>query len=54
MPGLGLGLALVRGLVELHGGSVRAHSEGLDRGSEFVVRLPLAPAVERLPNGAES
>jgi CheY-like chemotaxis protein len=39
--GLGLGLALVRSLVELHGGSVTAHSEGQGKGSEFVVRLPL-------------
>jgi PAS domain S-box-containing protein len=41
--GLGIGLALVRGLVELHAGRVEAHSAGLDKGSEFVVRLPALP-----------
>lgn len=39
--GLGIGLALVRKLVQLHGGDVTALSEGADRGSEFVVRLPI-------------
>jgi PAS domain S-box-containing protein len=38
--GLGIGLALVRGLVELHGGHVEARSAGLGKGSEFVLRLP--------------
>jgi PAS domain S-box-containing protein len=39
--GLGIGLTLVQNLVELNGGSVEAHSEGLGKGSEFVVRLPM-------------
>jgi PAS domain S-box-containing protein len=46
--GLGLGLSIVRSLVERHGGTVTAHSQGPDRGSQFIVRLPCARA-ERAP-----
>jgi signal transduction histidine kinase/ActR/RegA family two-component response regulator len=44
--GLGIGLALVRGFVELHGGTVEAHSAGPGLGSRFVMRLPLLEAEE--------
>jgi len=44
--GLGIGLALVRALVELHGGEIHASSAGIDQGSEFLVRLPLFSALK--------
>lgn len=47
--GLGVGLALVRGLVTLHGGTLHAHSDGPGRGSEFVVRLPMTEPTVRTP-----
>jgi PAS domain S-box-containing protein len=43
--GLGIGLTLARRLAELHGGRISAHSEGLGRGSEFVVCLPLSAGI---------
>ena len=52
--GLGIGLALARGLVELHGGQIEAHSAGRGQGSEFLVRLPVAeevPVAGPLPTG---
>lgn len=47
--GLGLGLALVRRIAEMHGGAVEARSAGPDQGSEFVLRLPRAAPVEVAP-----
>ena len=44
--GLGVGLTLVRALVEMHGGTVTAHSDGENTGSEFAVRLPLTARTE--------
>jgi PAS domain S-box-containing protein len=48
--GLGIGLTLVKSLVEMHGGTVTAHSDGPGRGSEFVVRLP---TLQALPEPSE-
>ncbi|WP_254511497.1 PAS domain-containing hybrid sensor histidine kinase/response regulator [Anatilimnocola floriformis] len=47
--GLGIGLTLVRRLVEMHGGSVEARSEGPGRGSEFIVQLPVVVADSAVP-----
>jgi PAS domain S-box-containing protein len=47
--GLGIGLSLVRAIVEMHGGRVEAHSAGAGQGSEFIVHLPVAPSSVRQP-----
>ena len=47
--GLGLGLALVKGLVELHGGTVAAKSDGPGQGSEFIIHLPIEGATSEAP-----
>ncbi|HET6630359.1 MAG TPA: ATP-binding protein [Woeseiaceae bacterium] len=55
--GLGIGLTLVQNLVAMHGGTVEAHSDGVGRGSEFVIRLPVAeekPASSRDGIGGDS
>jgi signal transduction histidine kinase len=55
--GLGIGLTLVKRLVEMHGGAITAHSDGPGKGSEFIVRIPLASsqaAAARPPKGKQS
>ncbi|WP_245936846.1 ATP-binding response regulator [Undibacterium pigrum] len=51
--GLGIGLALVRQLVELHGGDIHAHSEGENLGSTFAIVLPQAAAIQPSPDQPE-
>jgi signal transduction histidine kinase/CheY-like chemotaxis protein len=51
--GLGIGLALVKGLAELHDGTVEAHSGGLGQGSEFIVRLPVSVHQSSSPRMAD-
>ena len=50
VSGLGIGLTLVRNVVEMHGGTIDAHSDGLGQGSEFVVRLPILFEPPGLPS----
>jgi CheY-like chemotaxis protein len=52
-PGLGIGLALARRIVEMHGGRIEARSAGPDRGSEFVIQLPV-PVAEDPSSGQPS
>ncbi|MBI5510397.1 MAG: GAF domain-containing protein [Deltaproteobacteria bacterium] len=55
--GLGLGLALAKGLVEVHGGSIAVHSDGLGQGAEFTIRLPFgegAPAAATVAGEART
>ena len=47
--GMGIGLALVKNLVELHGGTVTAHSDGVGKGCEFTIRLPIVAAATAVP-----
>jgi signal transduction histidine kinase len=52
--GLGIGLTLARRIVEMHGGKIAVESDGLGRGSRFMVRLPLSPVVAAPPPAAEA
>lgn len=51
--GLGLGLSIVRQLVEMHGGTIRVESEGEDKGSDFIINLPRLAAAKRLEKEAD-
>jgi PAS domain S-box-containing protein len=51
--GLGIGLSLVRGIVEMHGGTIDALSAGPEQGSEFIVRLPVAAEATQRPSGSQ-
>jgi signal transduction histidine kinase len=51
--GLGIGLALVRRLLQMHGGTITAHSEGVGQGTEFLIRLPLLLETAQSANGGE-
>jgi len=52
--GLGIGLALVRRLLQMHGGTITAHSEGPGQGTEFLIRLPLLLETTQAANGENS
>jgi PAS domain S-box-containing protein len=52
--GLGLGLAIVRNLVELHGGEIRGLSAGIGKGSTFILRLPILADLAKVPESRES
>lgn len=43
--GLGLGLAIVKGIIELHNGSIEARSEGIGKGTQFILKLPISDTV---------
>ena len=52
--GLGIGLSIARRLIEMHGGTIVAHSEGENRGSEFVITLPILTLGEKKPTAPDS